>query len=251
LQRLKSSQNSRFVPPNPIVWAVPLTYPPLQHRDLHISNICIKPTDPSSSLGIPLILNAAMPAEALHKSPFGYSGLRTTIIDYTLSRATTTTTNNNDDSIIYDPMKVLSTFTKPGATPEEKYQFGTYRRMHRHALSVEKLSRKEDPSSENRKRDKWERFMPRTNAMWLECLLYTLLYRSKEMMLEGSNDVSEVLQRRLYEGLKRTLRILDGSEEGREGLPMSAKDLLEVAKMEGLLSDDDIKAVRESLHAEA
>ena len=56
-----------------------------EHRDLHVGNICIKPGVASGVIEVSgeLVSNMA----ATPKSLLGLSGLRTTIIDYTLSRA--------------------------------------------------------------------------------------------------------------------------------------------------------------------
>jgi Haspin like kinase domain len=216
-----------------------------------MGNICIKPTHPNHALDISPTLNTTMQPHDLRPSNFGYSGLRTTIIDYTLSRATSSSsdnTNNNHPTILYDPMKALSIFTQTGKTPEQTSQFSTYRKMRAHALASDAQSRNEDPSRENKKRDKWERFLPRTNVLWLECLLFTLLYRSRERVLVGSSEVAGGVQEGIYKGLKRMMGILGGGDSGeREEGPGSARQVIEVAHGEGLLTDQDLVAIKESL----
>lgn len=189
-----------------------------------------------------------MRGEEVGKINFGHSGVRTTIIDYTLSRAKHGGSAGEEPTIIYDPMRALSIFKQRGKTAEEAYQYETYRRMRAYAVAVEERSRAEDPSRENKKINKWERFLPRTNVMWLECLLFTLLYRSSDRILPGSNQVSEALQVKIYNALKTMLGILSG-EEKRDGLepPRSAKAVIEMAHAEGLLTEEDLAAMKESL----
>ena len=226
-----------------------LTQPPPQHRDLHISNICIRATEPNGSLDISPALNAGMRPDELGNTNFGHSGLQTTIIDYTLSRAKHGGSAGEQSTIIYDPMRAISIFNQKGRTAEEEYQYETYRKMRAYAVAVEERSRAEDPSRENKKINKWERFLPRTNVMWLECLLFTLLYRSQDRILPGSNKLTEALQTNIYDVLKKMFGILDGSEErkGRREPPRSAREVIEIAHGEGLLTEEDLAAMKESL----
>lgn len=56
----------------------------LQHRDLHLGNVCIRTTCSDGSMAPPTDLEIASRA---YSSGFGLSRLETTIIDYSLSRA--------------------------------------------------------------------------------------------------------------------------------------------------------------------
>jgi Haspin like kinase domain len=161
---------------------------------------------------------------------------------------------------MFDPFKLVGLFRQHGTTPEQSYQFETYRKMLKHALTVEKISHKEDPSRSNKKLDKWARFMPRTNVLWLECLLFTLLFRSKKTILVRSDEVMTAVQEGIYDGLKKMLRILDGSyrkvgEDGEDAEKIeelgSAKEVITVAHKEGLLSDEDLEAMKEALSEDA
>jgi Haspin like kinase domain len=184
----------------------------------------------------------------LQSSSFGYSGLRTTVIDYTLSRAKYTRVKLS--TTLYDPFKQASIFKAEGRTPEDRVQSETYRKMRAHALATEQQSYKEDPGRENKKLDKWARFMPRTNAMWLDYLLFTLLYRSGSKELEGSNEIQKDLQGRIYKTLEKTRTMLAGENEWRGKPPQSASDTIAKAHKEGLLGEDDLKAIKESLESE-
>lgn len=214
-----------------------------------MSNICVRATEPHGTLDITSGPNDSIPTDERHNGNFGHSGLRTTIIDYTLSRARCMERVDSKPTIIYDPMRAISIFKQKGKTPEQAYQYETYRKMRTHALQVQEQSRRENPSRENRKVDKWERFLPRTNVMWLECLLFTLLFRSKGRILTGNSTLAERLQCQIYDVLKRMLGLLDGTDDRteRQQPPRSAREVIEVAHAEGLLTDQDLAAIRESL----
>ena len=55
-----------------------------QHRDLHLGNICVRYSPSSSSS--PSVLSSQSIVDKLDRK-LGFTGLETTIIDYTLSRA--------------------------------------------------------------------------------------------------------------------------------------------------------------------
>lgn len=219
----------------------------------------------------------------LHKSRFGSSGIRPTIIDYTLSRARhldqhldqqkEQTEKAKDFTIIYDPFRITGIFTGQGKTAEEKSQRQTYRKMLAHAMAVEKESHAQDPSRQNKKADKWARFMPRTNAIWLSYLLSTLLSRSSYQILQNSSPVSKDAQVGIYQTMAETLEMLNGhdcngsggdrgnvSEVGRKAgqevapplslLPQSASDVVAIARRDGLLTEEDLVAIKESLERE-
>ncbi|KAF2714451.1 hypothetical protein K504DRAFT_496384 [Pleomassaria siparia CBS 279.74] len=60
-----------------------------EHRDLHLENICIKSSRPNSDSMKPFIRDPC-------KRKLGFSGLETTVIDYTLSRADIVSTTKTD-----------------------------------------------------------------------------------------------------------------------------------------------------------
>ena len=211
-----------------------------------MGNICIQSSRDNGALDISSCLSTSMDTYKPRNCTFGHSGLRTTIIDYTLSRATKSSENRS--TTIYDPMKLPSLFRQKGMNPEQCYQFDTYRKMRTHALAVEQQSRKDDPSRENKKKDKWARFLPRTNVMWLQFLLSTMLYRSESRIVADSSDVTQQLQANIYDNLKELLVILDASDEGPEAQPpRSASEVVKIAHRQGLLTDQDLVAIKECL----
>jgi Haspin like kinase domain len=191
--------------------------------------------------------------------------MRPTIIDYTLSRARNRQQGkegrqeNSAACVMYDPFRIPGIFTGRGKTAEEASQRQTYRDMQKHALAVQEKSHAEDPSRQNRKVDKWARFIPRTNVLWLAYLLSTLLARSEQAILRDSSLMSEQAQARIYETLERTLKTLKTSD-GIAGKGMSqgttvvvlqsASDVVAIAQKHGLLSGYDLEAIKESLERE-
>jgi serine/threonine-protein kinase haspin len=118
-----------------------------EHRDLHLENICIRSARPGMDPMEPVIRNPL-------KKKFGFSGLETTVIDYTLSRAdivgsskhesrrtssssnssfvsalstSTTATSPNDAEVAYlDLNKSVGLFD---GNAEDEYQYEIYRYM--------------------------------------------------------------------------------------------------------------------------
>lgn len=64
----------------------------------------------------------------------------------------------------------------------------------------------------------------------------------------GSSEAAGEVQEGIYKGLKRMMGVLDGGDSGeREEGPGSARQVIEVAHGEGLLTDQDLVAIKESL----
>ena len=119
-----------------------------EHRDLHLSNICVKRNKQSSNDDT----YAFIPSS---------SQLEVVLIDYTLSRAGT------GEKTIYNPMDDEGLFTGKG-----DLQFDTYRHM-RTAVKVNRKAR-------------WEEFVPLTNVLWLHHLLVKLLEKTHEPVEDDS-----------------------------------------------------------------
>ncbi|KAF7504476.1 hypothetical protein GJ744_002156 [Endocarpon pusillum] len=257
-----------------------------EHRDLHIGNICIKPTTTTRSSTTKTPANTLPHANLAPTTTFGRSSLNVTIIDYTLSRATIASSSSSEASspistkssraapiaTTTKPSIIISTLLPPNssiftqstgsnadANRTQQRQNSTYRAMLRHAQGVEARSRAEDPSRENRKRDRWQRFMPRTNALWLAALLWTLLRRfeqaaerrgggkSSSSSSGGDDDDGEEERERLVlAGLRSLLDLLNGEEK-----PGSAEAVVVAAMENGLLQRRDWDAVRACLDGDA
>ena len=115
-----------------------------EHRDLHLSNICLKQIEPDKAVS-----DLEADSELVPKTP----SVSVTLIDYTLSRADTA------EGIVYNPMDDEDLFCG-----ENDPQYDCYRDM-RQAVT------------RNRKAD-WSAFVPQTNVIWLHYLLSRLLERT-------------------------------------------------------------------------
>jgi serine/threonine-protein kinase haspin len=215
-----------------------------EHRDLHVGNICIKPGVADGAIEIPSELVSNM--SAAPKSLLGLSGIRTTIIDYTLSRATT---DPEKADIIFDPFHDASMFKAVGANPEDKRQFETYRAMRSRVaaayISPRKAGRGVSKLSQNA--DIWSRFVPQTNVVWLSYILHVLLFRADARIVPHSNEVAEKLQVQMYDTLED---VMDRLNVHSKTLPTSAKDLVCIAEANGWLTREDLRGLKARLEAE-
>lgn len=113
-----------------------------EHRDLHLSNICVK-------------RNREVTKDESYAVVPAWTQLEVALIDYTLSRASV------GDNVIYNAMTDPELFTGKG-----DLQFETYRHM-RNAVKAKGKAR-------------WDQFEPRTNVLWLHHLLAKLLGKTHE-----------------------------------------------------------------------
>jgi serine/threonine-protein kinase haspin len=216
-----------------------------EHRDLHIGNICIKPWSNGSTIDVPGDILSNM--SATPTSLLGLSGIKTTIIDYTLSRAAQ---DAEKRVIIFDPFKDATIFKARSKKPEEKRQYDTYRAMQRCVRAVDLEARGTGPKPKNagKQAGMWSLFAPKTNVAWLGYILYVLLLRAKGRIIPNSSEVAESLQIRMYSSLKDVMAMLDVDEDK---LPTSTKELLEIAESSQWLNGEDLMGIKERLETEA
>lgn len=215
-----------------------------EHRDLHVGNLCIKPWEVGGTIDVPREIVCKM--SAAPRSLLGLSGIRTTIIDYTLSRATQ---DQDKASVIFDPIKDVSIFTAIGRKPEDKRQFETYRSMHTCMVEAHLAACGTGPSPRKKGKevDLWSRFVPKTNVVWLSYILYVLLLRADDKIIPNSSKAAKGLQTRMYATFKNVMSVLDVQSET---LPTSAKQLLGIAEANEWLTEEDIKSFKEKLESE-
>jgi serine/threonine-protein kinase haspin len=215
-----------------------------EHRDLHVGNICIKPWEVGGTIDITIETVSKM--SMAPRSLLGLSGIQTTIIDYTLSRAVS---GSEKVDIIFDPIKDATIFTARSKKPEEKRQFETYRSMHScmRAAELEVRGTGPSPRKKGKEIDMWSRFVPKTNIIWLSYILYVLLLRANGRIVANSSRAAEQLQIRMYTALKDVMKMLDIRSET---LPCSAKELLEAAAAKEWLTEEDLRGLTERLEAE-
>jgi len=212
-----------------------------EHRDLHVGNICIKPGVAGGVIEIPSELVSNM--SATPKSLLGLSGIRTTIIDYTLSRAAS---DPEKADIIFDPFRDASLFKAVGINPEDKRQFETYRSMQSCVVAAH-VSPRKGFSKLGKNINIWSRFVPQTNVIWLSYILHVLLFRADARIVPNSNEVAEKLQVQMYDILED---VMDRLNVDSKTLPTSAKDLVCIAEANGWLTGEDLRGLKERLEAE-
>lgn len=210
-----------------------------EHRDLHVGNICVKPFVAGDSFEVPDTVLSSMSETPKHI--LGLTGIRTAIIDYTLSRAAM---SEDKSDVIYDPMEEESLFKAVGKGLEEKRQFRTYRAMRKCVEAALKEAYKSNRDVKLPQVPKWAQFVPQTNVIWLGYILFVLMKRAKERIVSRSSVFAADLQGKMY----ATLAVVSGILDGKEGeLPRSANKFLETAQEKGWLTVEDIEAYKERL----
>ncbi|KAI9795872.1 MAG: hypothetical protein M1835_005068 [Candelina submexicana] len=178
-----------------------------EHRDLHLGNICVQS---SKSMGI----HAKSRKDNPQVRKLGASGLETTIIDYTLSRA-----DLKEDSTpsaldakgakevgFYDLEHDPALFE---GDAHVDYQYEIYRLMRNEIFGSSGCS-EDTTKDENRVLDTedagWHAHHPRTNVLWLHYILSSLLNRTFPVSKAAVPDTGTkcVLRERL-DLLKRLL----------------------------------------------
>ncbi|KAL2369593.1 hypothetical protein RJ035_006290 [Blastomyces gilchristii] len=200
-----------------IFWGVALAlaraeqFAAFEHRDLHLGNICIKPTKKAGNMSMGSSTSAL---EGLGRggrtTGFGLSGLETTIIDYSLSRAELQALNTPDGDveaeaeaeagsenptveIAWSDLDKRQIFGAIGQDADEKLLRDTYRFMRSEVYHQENLLCPTQPPSKPRQ---WKHYNPRTNLIWLSFLLQMLL-KKLEPPCPNQGQTAEPLQLQL------------------------------------------------------
>lgn len=217
-----------------------------EHRDLHLGNICIRSHSPDDSLSSPSIRTT--------RRKLGFTGLETTIIDYTLSRA------DMDDTSILNPsssapsepdVAFLNLELDPAifeGDATEEYQYEIYRYMRASMYLLDPLadlgSRWEEAKSGGHT---WREFHPQTNLLWLHFVLFKLLedmtWPSCALLLDRVPQKERKGARRRALKLEKILgqlqNLLEPEALRSSGLG-SVKDLVALALVEGWLEEEDV-----------
>ena len=216
-----------------------------EHRDLHSSNICWKPQSDNGPMDVEQEV-----VEEMNGEPdvlLGLSNLQITIIDYTLSRATIPS-KEEGQGVIFDPMKYwdIEYVETPRHNETEKRQYRTYSSVRALAIQAEAeaeaLAHLE--GGEYKAVDKFQRFLPKSNVLWLRYVLAELMSRNgggRGACLPGSNKAAKGLQLKLWRTLEEVEAYLKGSTAF---LPKSADDFIGMAVEEGWLAAEDVAAFK-------
>lgn len=207
-----------------------------EHRDLHMGNICVSGLSNAAHC-----LEADYVPESFTKK-LDFSGIETTLIDYTISRAEmgVSGSEGEEDVAYLDLERDLSLFE---GDAEEEYQYEMYRYMRSAMYLGEPLGdlweRWDEAESSGRT---WKGYHPQTNLVWLHFILHKL---AEQIEWPSSGDKirdSQAAQKaeELEAVLLRVNQLLDPEEMPQTGL-RSASDLVVLALDEGWLDKEDVQ----------
>jgi serine/threonine-protein kinase haspin len=200
-----------------------------EHRDLHLGNICVRQ---------PTAQDTSSP-QINTKRKLHFTGLDTTIIDYTISRAVMP-----DSSIAYKDLAADNAIFEGDST--EEYQYDMYRYM-RSAVFLDnaiiEFPETVPPTAMDRS---WEQYHSITNLIWLHFILYKLLefvaWPSAAKAPSRRDQVSHATWKRandLEYVLGRVGEILEMSSLFDRNI-RSASDFVLHAISEGWLDQEDV-----------
>lgn len=205
-----------------------------EHRDLHMGNICV------SGLN-----NAANCREADYvptssSKKLDFTGIETTLIDYTISRAEMGILEDEEDVAYLDLERDLALFE---GDAEEEYQYEIYRYMRSAMYLGEPLGdlwERWDEAEESGRT--WKGYHPQTNLVWLHFVLHKLAEQIEWPSAGERIQDIEAAQRaeELEAALLKVNRLLDPEEMPQTGL-RCASDLVVLALDEGWLDKEDVQ----------
>lgn len=146
----------------------------LEHRDLHLGNVCIRSTRSDGCMDPPTDLDImSRPCS----SGFGLSTLETTIIDYSLSRAELQISEELPGSVevASSDLDKKQIFDAIGRDEDEILLRNTYRYMRGTLYNGNPADTEKTPDIPGI----WAEYAPRTNLVWLLFLLKSLLKNRK------------------------------------------------------------------------
>ena len=234
-----------------------------EHRDLHVSNICIRAKDSSSEhldTTLPLVKDMSKRPRKL----LGLSNLKVTIIDYTFSRATIS--KSDPDKIVnyrefvldgegYETqlkkyIKDAKKIGNSGPKFEDRLQQLTYAKA-AHCVAQACAARKDGRHTCDS--TCWKQSTTITNVCWLGYLVACLLSRagktSKTKYLTGSSEMSKDVQNEMYASLGQLKETL--LKEDITQLPRSADDVLRLGIKSGWIGKDELELFKARLEEES
>jgi serine/threonine-protein kinase haspin len=206
-------------------------FTPVQHRDLHCSNICIRQRHQQCNP----IKNGIKPTSASTAHKYGQSGLEVVFIDYTLSRAKT----KNGETYFMDLESALEVHTwdvnLPAKNPMEKLQHETYRRMRNYVLfgqPVVRLPRDKVKASGK----EWKEYKPYTNVLWVRYVVSYVIWKLENRLGLGQDGKG------FMSGIRPLVERLDPNRAGRpeRGGFGSAVEVLRFCVERGWITREDL-----------
>lgn len=219
-----------------------------EHRDLHLGNICVRSSRKDEKVG-------ETGVRSVEGRQMGFTGLETTIIDYTLSRSEM---GSRDDIAFMDLEEQEWLFEQDAS---EEYQYEIYRCMRRAVCEKPKsgfddffelfTALESPPAARNAKRKPWREFCPLTNVIWLHYVLHKLLQPLEEedgtqklamSRLDDGQDqlIAETTSSRLDGALRQLRKLLAVDNSGLIEPVSSVRDLIAIALEEGWLDESDV-----------
>ncbi len=196
-----------------------------EHRDLHLGNICVRDTIDFDEKTIET------------KRKLNFTGIETTIIDYTISRA-----HMPDSSVAYQDLSRDSGLFEGDST--EEYQYDIYRYMRGAVLANDAYA---EPHFSGRRPGRWVDYHPVTNSIWLHFILYKLLEQTdwpsaSKPPLRKQKEAHARCKRAsdLEHVLLRVQDLLDPAAICNEDGLKSATALVGLALGEGWLDAEDV-----------
>jgi len=219
-----------------------------EHRDLHNGNICFKPREMEAQDDA-----AQKIVEDMKEAPevtLGLSNLAITIIDYTLARAKIS--DGEGDMVVFDPIVFWDANDAQGECNSDAKQYDTYRKVRDWAKTTEEEAEIQARSggSEHQTVDKYSRFLPKSNVMWLGYLVTDLLLRRAEgrgAYVQGSSRAAKKLQLKMWKTLEAVDAYINKASPAQ--LPQSADEFLSIAVERQWLTPGDIEAFSTQLEA--
>jgi len=214
-----------------------------EHRDLHNSNVCIGPwssTDGQMDIDDDFISGMT----EMPETRFGLSGLRTTIIDYTLSRARAG--SKPPHGVIFSALSYWHDYDEKGQPPDDILQNRTYKRVC--DLAETKLLALVAAGACTPESDKFSLFIPQSNVFWASYLLNSMLNRvpsnHRAQFVPGSSRTAKRLQIEMWAVLREVKEVL---AKDTAVVPRSARELLQVAVEKAWLSGKDVETFKQKL----
>jgi serine/threonine-protein kinase haspin len=223
-----------------------------EHRDLHNANICYKSRARDGAIDVP----QEVVQEMVEKPDviLGLSQLEVTIIDYTLSRAKVSGEAEEDD-VIFDKMEYFDReYTgREEDSESDKRQLRTYAAVRELAIQAEEeaVAMAQLEGREYQALNKYVRFIPKSNVLWLRYLLADLLARGgsgRGACLPGSSRPAKGLQLFLWTVLGQVDEYLNRTTTAL--LPASADEFIGTAVDKGWLAAGDVAAYQAQVEDE-